>query len=231
MSKIIKITITLIVLVALGGGLYWYSGSRGNSGAISSTLSSESATGETAPMPSAVELQTKEILALLEKIKSITLSSEIVATDAFLSLHDNTRVIPLTEIPGRPNPFAPIGTDIGVKPTPALQLPVPTPIPTPPPSSPVKKVETLPISSLTKNSTVLNGNLLASKSGTTRFFEWGTTAGALTNYSPSVTQATTGNFSYTTQGLSSGATYYVRAVAIIDGVRMTGDILSFTTLK
>src|SRR6185436_9117107 len=53
----------------------------------------------------------REFLSLLLSVKSIKLNDSIFSDQAFMSLHDSS----ITLIPdgneGRPNPFAPLGTD------------------------------------------------------------------------------------------------------------------------
>lgn len=73
---------------------------------------------ESAVAPSAGALTTeensaiaKEFLALLLSVKSIKLDDAIFSDDAFISLHDSSIILVPDGNEGRPNPFAPIGSD------------------------------------------------------------------------------------------------------------------------
>ena len=54
----------------------------------------------------------QEILNLTNKLKNISIDQAIFSSKLFLTLKDFGTVL-TPELQGRPNPFAPIGTDVG----------------------------------------------------------------------------------------------------------------------
>ena len=77
------------------------------------TLVSSSSGG--APIDTAVADQNssvaRDFLTLLLSVKNITLNDAIFADNAFASLRDSSIVIVQDTVEGRPNPFAPLGSD------------------------------------------------------------------------------------------------------------------------
>ena len=69
-------------------------------------------------LPSSASVQTTgsaigaDFLATLLSVKSITLDDSVLTDPAFASLHDSSIVLIPDQTEGRPNPFAPIGTDV-----------------------------------------------------------------------------------------------------------------------
>lgn len=59
----------------------------------------------------------KDFLTLLLSVKSLTLEDSIFNDIGFTSLKDNTREIYHDNSEGRPNPFAPVGSDVFLLPT------------------------------------------------------------------------------------------------------------------
>lgn len=55
----------------------------------------------------------QDFLTLLLNVKNITLNDAIFSDKAFMSLHDSSILLVPDGNEGRPNPFAPIGTDVG----------------------------------------------------------------------------------------------------------------------
>jgi hypothetical protein len=151
----------------------------------------------------------QDFLTTLLSVKSISLDESIFTNRAFLLLQDFNRPIPADENPGRTNPFAPLGVDGGI-----AQVQVST-------SNP---------SSITATSAVLNGTLSAADTATTRWFEYGPTPtfGALTS---SRVQATAGTFAETVDKLLPNTTYYARADAVIGGVTVIGNTVSWKTAQ
>ncbi len=85
---------------------------------------------------------------------------------------------------------------------------------------------------ITATSATLNGTLTdkGTAANVTVSFDWGLTTDNYTTSTPSVSMNTTGNFSFTLDGLSANTTYYFRAKAAGDGVSY-GEEQSFTTLE
>ncbi|MBI4267224.1 MAG: S8 family serine peptidase [Chloroflexi bacterium] len=98
------------------------------------------------------------------------------------------------------------------------------------PTSPL--VTTDNATSVTANSTQLNGNLTALGSATSAnvSFQWGTSSGNYTAETATSSMNSTGSFSASLNGLSPKTNYYFRAKAIGDGTGY-GAEKSFTTLS
>ncbi len=77
-------------------------------------------------------LAATDFLSVLLNVKSIRLDDTIFSDPAFLSLHDSSIVLVPDGTEGRPNPFAPIGTDIGPAPVSTPAPTIDTTAPTPP---------------------------------------------------------------------------------------------------
>ncbi|MEK9181521.1 MAG: hypothetical protein AAB786_00670 [Patescibacteria group bacterium] len=71
----------------------------------------------------------QEFLALLLNVKNIKLNDAIFSSNAFRSLHDSSIILIPDGNEGRPNPFAPIGTDVVVLPPIDTTAPATTGIP------------------------------------------------------------------------------------------------------
>ncbi|HEV7423681.1 MAG TPA: hypothetical protein VGO21_00665 [Candidatus Paceibacterota bacterium] len=115
---------------------------KGSSNSNTSTLVSSTPSGATgsptignnAATPSN-SLVAQDFLNLLLSVKSIKLNDTLFADPAFTSLHDSSITLIPDTTEGRPNPFAPIGTDViptsanspatsGTTPPPATPAPV-----------------------------------------------------------------------------------------------------------
>lgn len=86
---------------------------------------------------------TEEFLASLLNVTNIKLNNAILSDDAFVSLRDSSIVLIPDGTEGRPNPFAPFGSDnftLGV--SPVVNPPATTPLTTTPP--PETKPATIP---------------------------------------------------------------------------------------
>ncbi len=69
-----------------------------------------------------------EFVSILLSVKNLKLDDSIFKDPAFLSLQDSSITLIQDGTEGRPNPFAPIGTEI----TPSITIPPTTPPTTPP---------------------------------------------------------------------------------------------------
>jgi hypothetical protein len=72
----------------------------------------------------------QDFLTLLLNVKNIKLDDSIFSNPAFVSLHDSTILLVPDGNEGRPNPFAPIGTDTTAAVLPTCELPQVLDIPT-----------------------------------------------------------------------------------------------------
>ncbi|OGI81198.1 hypothetical protein A3B93_01805 [Candidatus Nomurabacteria bacterium RIFCSPHIGHO2_02_FULL_42_24] len=92
-------------------------------------------------------------------------------------------------------------------------------------------VTTSSASGINNSSAVLNGYINPNGNTMTRWFDWGTSSGSLTNSTSSGSQgSSTGNFSDTISNLSANTTYYFRAVGRTSGGQTYyGSTSSFQT--
>ncbi len=148
-----------------------------------------------------------DFVSLLLSVKSITLDDSIFSSQAFTTLQDFNRPIPPDTNPGRPNPFAPIGSDGTASAT---------------------QISTSNPSSVTATTATFNGTLTVSDPTATRWFEYGTsnTFGMMTT---PIAQTTPGAFADTAAKLTANTTYFVRADAMIGGTTVYGNTLTWKT--
>jgi len=120
MSKTIKkVIIILIIIVLIVIGASFFVGEN-NSKSNGSSLQSVTTGGDAAPLTqiattNAALMDTEEInrefISMLLNLQTIRLSDDIFSESAFSVLMDNTVRLNQPGNEGRPNPFAPIGTD------------------------------------------------------------------------------------------------------------------------
>lgn len=142
----------------------------------------------------------------LTSLSSIKIDTTIFSNKLFSSLVDNSVTLQKVDL-GRSNPFAP--------------LPVNT-------SSNTSSVATSPASSITSNGAVLNGSVANISSFDSTYFEYGSTA-TLGKATPKANLSLIGSFVSNITGLSSGTTYFYRAVGKTSTGILYGEINSFTT--
>lgn len=175
----------------------------------------------------------KDFLSTLLNLKTLKLSGEIFENTAFKRLEDFSKDLTKGEPEGRPNPFAPIGNDVGtvgviggaqtttgVESTPEVIPEVP--------ETPAQTV-------ITGAVTVVKGTtatLQASTSivGGTKGFEIGKTTPPTLLVTSSIVPGQNGAFTLPITALSKNTQYYIRAVVTLNGVPTKGDIVTFTTL-
>ena len=169
-----------------------------------------------------------ELLSTLLNLKTIKLNDQIFSSPLFSSLTDFTITLG-SGVEGRPNPFAPIGTDI---------TPVQTPIDTTqPPTSdagtiaPTAITKTLLASNVTKTTALLHGSIDKNTTAFSAWFEWnkvGATTPAIkttpVNFAGSVA-----SFSTPITGLSSNTAYTFKAFVKIGDLTLSGASDAFTT--
>lgn len=222
---LVFVVIIVIVLVAYS---MFFKGDSATPG-----LQSSAGTQSGAIATSSESAYGQEFLTLLLNLKKISLDDSLVTSNAFLGLQDFTKVLISQNNQGRPNPFAPIGSDSNLAPTPVTAPVTPT-APTISPSqngtnTPSSTVTTIPPGSITSVSASLNGILNQSISGSTRWFEWGTSSSNLGTATPATLQANSGGFAVIVSGLAPRTTYYFRAKARVNGTIISGAILNFST--
>ena len=91
---------------------------------LTTSTSSPVSTGATAPLQSSAI--GADFLSVLLNVKSIKLNDGIFVNPAFATLHDSSINLTPDGTEGRPNPFAPIGSDVAPKSSPSpIQIPAP----------------------------------------------------------------------------------------------------------
>ena len=111
-SKIKSIIIFIIIGVVLVlVYLFFFKKAPEQTGLVSSTGESVLPTAGTSTTDQTSTIG-QDFLALLLSVKSIKLDDSILSDQAFNSLKDSTIEIVGDGTEGRPNPFAPIGTDV-----------------------------------------------------------------------------------------------------------------------
>lgn len=111
----------IIIFVGIGVVLilvyvFFIKGDSEEAGLVSSSSPSVPATDGSTPAPAPAI--TQDFLAVLLNIKSIKLDDSIFSDMAFLNLRDSSILLTPDGNEGRPNPFAPIGSDVVAAPTP-----------------------------------------------------------------------------------------------------------------
>lgn len=109
MSSTIKNTIIIIVVALILFGVYYFyfSGNKQEASLVSS-LSPVSAQVATGNNNASIA---NDFLVLLLGVRSIKLNDAIFSDTAFSSLHDSSILLTKDAVIGRPNPFAPLGSD------------------------------------------------------------------------------------------------------------------------
>ncbi len=200
-----------ITLLLGSSFLYFYNGLSSEAAVSDSPLSSSNSSSgavSTNTLNSKINSDTA-FLAKLISLTKIKIDTKLFSDPIFQSLHDNN--VPLEEVnTGRANPFAPIDENLPV--TSIILSPVVTNQP----------------AQITDKTAELRGaiNSIATVSGS--YFEYGPTP-SLGKSTTSTAQSLVGTFATKVTGLSSGTTYFYRAVAKINNVLQYGEIVSFNT--
>jgi hypothetical protein len=215
-----KSFIRTIVILAIVGGLGYYGYTKYFAGQTaaptsalettpSSTNSGLSNTGSASGRSSSAVPVGQDFLSVLLSVQSIKLDVSLFSSKAFAILQDFNRPIPPDQDPGRRNPFAPIGVDGGTV---------------------AGQVATSAPSSVTTVKSTLNGTLTVSDPTAMRWFEYGTTPalGTMTTPKP---QPTAGAFAEVVDKLLPNTTYYVKASATVQGVPVSGAVVTWKTAQ
>jgi len=96
-SNITKIVVLIVLLALAGGGYYLYSNGSIDIPTELITSDQTSVVGQ-------------DIIVLVSKLNSISIDTDVFSSVLFTSLKDISKMID-TESVGRPNPFAPIGSE------------------------------------------------------------------------------------------------------------------------
>lgn len=206
-----KFLIVLATIVALSGFYVYFSNNLNANAAGSDSSLVSSSSGAPADLLGATNDKISQDTAFLYTLTSLTkikIDTSLFSESSFNSLNDNTVMLePIT--PGRPNPFAPIAGAVVN-------------------STSVSPVTTNTPDQVTAKSAVLNGSVSSTNGVTNTYFEYGPTP-TLGKITPNSKQSLIGTFGSTITGLTSGTTYFYRAVAKINGTLTYGDVISFNT--
>jgi hypothetical protein len=150
-----------------------------------------------------------EFSALLSSVKSITIDDSIFSNPAYKALRDHPITLG-TDIIGRSNPFAPVGSD-------SAQGSV----------NPI--VQTLQPGKVTSTTVEFSAQIsFATTAPVSAIFQYGTSDQFGSVTSPKIlTKSST--VLATITGLLPSTTYYVQAVAVVGSTTTNGNTMSFTT--
>ncbi len=208
MSKKIK-AFVIVILIIIGIVLaVSYAGNKTPTPAVEGALSSSKAAG--VPL-STTEATVNDFTSSLSTIKGISIDTSIFSNPAYQALRDYPVALG-TDVVGRPNPFAPIGSDVGA--------PVSTQV----------QFETLQPGKITATTAQLGAQAIVSDiAQTSVVFEYGT-SDLFGSATPPVPLTKNGTVLYTATVLAPATTYYVRAVLAQGSITTVGNTMSFTTL-
>lgn len=216
------ITKGIIIIVAIGAifvGYRLFFGSSTPSAPTDNLTSSAPAPTSTDPL---VDTSVgNELLSILLNLRTIKLNDQIFSNSAFTSLRDFTITLAGNSPQGRPNPFAPIGTDPAISNN--------TDITNVPQTQ--ASVMTASASNITKNTAVFNGVVANNTESFQAWFEWNTigattpaVATVATSFAGSVT-----SFSTPVLLLVANKDYTVKAFVKIGDLTLSGASVAFKT--
>jgi hypothetical protein len=215
MNKKLKIFIIVVVVIIVAIFGMSYLGSKKIPEGSQSTSPLSSTTG-VIPLPNANKTQSTqasdEFSNLLSSIKRITIDTSLFDNPAYKMLRDFPVALG-SDIVGRTNPFAPIGSDIG--------------------GVPVQDVfvDTLQSGKVTSTTAEFGAQItIADTVPTSVVFEYGTND-TFGNATSPVVVTKNGTTLVTVTKLIPQTTYYVRAIAVRGSLTTTGNTTSFTTTK
>ena len=183
---------------------------------VSDSPLSSSAASKVAGVPlQTTSAPVSEFSGVLSSIKSIILDTTIFTDPAYLALRD----YPITlgsDYRGRPNPFAPVGYDIGTISGVVAASEV--------------QFETLQPGKITAKTAEFGAQAILSTTDQANVvFEYGTND-MLGSATAPVGLSKSGTALVRVTGLTPATTYYVRAVLTQGSITKTGNIMTFTTL-
>lgn len=233
MKSIIRKVIIFIIIIAVV--LIGYSFVKDPE--VKTSLSSTPAVG----LDQGLNADTQAVLSLLQSITKINLNTGIFSRASYLSLEDQEKVIPPDLNPGRVNPFAPIGLDSSVVSQSSVdfqnflnstnsQNTNQSSSNNESQNSSASTIKTLNPTIISRNEVILRGEILTSNIGAKRYFEYGVSQNTFSVTTTKVSQEFPGTFSYSAKNLLPNTTYYYRAVILIEGTAVLGEVKSFSTL-
>lgn len=218
MSKKTKIFVAIVLgIAALIAAITFLGGSdsaeftnTGISTSPAGVLSTSAIPFSPGALPSTVGVN--EFSGLLSSISTISINTAIFQNPSYKALRDYPVVLG-TDVVGRPNPFAPIGSDQLT--TTALDV----------------AVQTLAAGKITATSAEIGAVVtLPDTMSATVVFQYGTTDTFGSSTTP-VTIAQTGTSLATISGLLPATKYFVQAVVVRGSGTTIGNVMTFTTTQ
>ena len=234
-----KIIIIVLAIGALSAGAYFAVGTA--NGQTEPLLQSQvTNTAVTVPQGNSTTDQTiQNVLRQINDLDQIKLNTDIFDKPEFLALKDISQDLPEPTDVGRPNPFAPIGVDVGTVATDVAIDGMPATIDTTTNSTSTTSNGLMglgTVSTTTTNEVQNIGQRSATVSGVTtvtastnRWFEWGTNQNTVSKTTKQT--GTAASFTATLTGLNPNTTYYVKAAVEQNGAVVYGDIVVFKTAQ
>jgi len=217
MSKKFKIFVAIVLgIAAIIAAVSFLGGSSTDDADLSQVQSGTGGTLSTTALPPGVtipgqDVSTNEFAGLLSSINTISIDTSIFQNPAYRALRDYP-VLLGTDIIGRVNPFAPIGSDSGAA-TPTTTVSVQT-------LAPGKvTTTTAELGALITLPDVISTNVL---------FQYGPTD-TFGNSTTPVTTTKTGTTLASVTGLTPGTKYFVQAVVVRGSSTTIGNVMTFTT--
>ena len=225
MNKTLKIVIIVIVLII--AGFFIFSLTQKNAPApTQSGLASTGVVlgGAVANQDTTSLAGLDDFSAALASIRSVSIDTSIFSNPAYKTLQDNPISLG-TEVIGRNNPFAPVGTDVDVQVFP-VALPTTEIV-----STNGASISTGTPTSIKTTSAIFQAQASLDPGSTaTIVFAYGTTD-ALGSVSTPIKIKVSGPVTFAAKKLIAETQYYIQAtMTLSDGTTITGDIISFNTL-
>ncbi len=227
-TKIISILLTAGILSVFG---YIAFGNSANGQTDPLLQSQVTNTAVTIPQGNTTTDQTiQSVLRQINNLDQIKLNTDIFDKPEFLALKDMSQDLPEPTDVGRPNPFAPIGVDVGMiaaDPTATNNMGgiggLPADI-----IAPASAVTTSGVQNVGQRSATVSASTIIIGTSS-RWFEWGTNQNAINKTTKQT--GTDSSFTATLTGLTANTTFYVRAAVELNGATVYGDVVQFKTAQ
>jgi hypothetical protein len=228
MQSPLKISIIVLAVAALSTGAYFSIQKKADG--QSEPLLQSAVTNNAMGIPdgnTTTDQQIQEALVNINNLDQIKLNTDIFQSPEFLALNDISMDLPAPRDIGRPNPFAPIGVDIGSIATDEGQAGVGTTTDQNF-ATPLSIVKTKEAQNVGRRSATLNGEV-GVFTQTTRWFEYGTNQNTVNKTNKQI--GTDEVFTATISNLLPNTTYFVKAAVDDGGVTTYGELVSFKTVQ
>jgi len=235
MQSSFKIIIIVLAVGVLSTGAYFAMENKAN-GQSEPLLTSE-VTNNAITIPqgnTSTDETIQTVLRQINDLDNIKLNTDIFDKPEFLALKDISQELPEPTDIGRPNPFAPIGVDVGVISS-DEGMPIETGsatgangFDTQDPNTPISQVRTKEVQNVGQRSATINGETVIPGS-TNRWFEWGTNQNTVNKTAKQTGAEAT--YTATLTGLSPRTTYYIKAAVEQNGGTVYGELILFKTAE